>query len=77
MSDPTFRCWCCGQVTLAEEPNGSYEICGTCGWEDDRVTNGGKVAWRVSAEGTTVRIWMKHWEQGEPEPDFPQDACAG
>lgn len=45
-------------------------------WLGDRIANGGNVAWRVSADGTTVRIWMKHWEQGEPEPDFPQDACA-
>jgi hypothetical protein len=32
-----FACPCCGFITLLEEPPGTYEICGICGWEDDYV----------------------------------------
>jgi hypothetical protein len=34
-----FPCPCCGFYTLSEKPPGTYEICGLCGWEDDRVQN--------------------------------------
>jgi hypothetical protein len=30
-------CPCCGELTLAEAPTGTYEICAVCGWEDDNV----------------------------------------
>lgn len=32
------RCACCGCYTL-EEPEGGYEICSVCFWEDDAVQN--------------------------------------
>jgi hypothetical protein len=31
-----YTCPCCGHRVLGEPP-GSYEICGVCFWEDDRV----------------------------------------
>jgi hypothetical protein len=30
-------CPCCGYKTFSHEPNGSYEICGVCYWEDDLI----------------------------------------
>ena len=32
-----FYCECCGFNTLNEKPNGTYEICTTCFWEDDAI----------------------------------------
>lgn len=32
-----YQCPCCGNMTLDEEPPGTYEICPICGWEDDEV----------------------------------------
>jgi hypothetical protein len=32
-----FACPCCGFLTFSEEPNGSFEICPVCYWEDDNV----------------------------------------
>lgn len=37
MSESRFACPCCGYLTIAEPPTGSYEICEVCGWEDDNV----------------------------------------
>ncbi len=30
-----YFCKCCGYNTLSEFPNGTYEICKICFWEDD------------------------------------------
>ena len=32
-----FPCPCCGNLTLDEEPPGTYDICPVCWWEDDFV----------------------------------------
>ena len=32
-----YACPCCGNMTLSEQPPGTYEICPICGWEDDEV----------------------------------------
>ncbi|MBL7869464.1 MAG: hydrolase [Flavobacterium lindanitolerans] len=32
-----FACPCCGYKTFDHEPNGSYEICQVCYWEDDPI----------------------------------------
>lgn len=30
-----YRCPCCGNFSLSEEPPGTFEICSICNWEDD------------------------------------------
>lgn len=32
-----FKCFCCGYLTLTEEPPGTFEICPVCFWEDDNI----------------------------------------
>lgn len=32
-----FACPCCGRPGFTHEPNGSWDICEVCGWEDDPV----------------------------------------
>lgn len=35
----SYPCPCCKYLTFDEEPNGSFEICPVCFWEDDNVQN--------------------------------------
>ena len=37
MIDTRFACPCCGYKTFREKPNGSYNICEVCFWEDDPI----------------------------------------
>lgn len=37
MSEMLFACPCCGNLTLDEQPPGTYVICEACDWEDDPV----------------------------------------
>ena len=37
MSLSNFACPCCGYKTFRHEPDGSYDICTVCFWEDDPV----------------------------------------
>jgi len=30
-----YKCPCCGYYTFDEKPNGNYDICRVCYWEDD------------------------------------------
>lgn len=32
-----FACPCCGYKTFIEQPNGNYDICEVCFWEDDPI----------------------------------------
>lgn len=32
-----YKCPCCGNFALTENPPGTYEICEICGWEDDEL----------------------------------------
>ena len=34
-----FACPCCGYKTFDEKPNGTFEICVVCFWEDDNIQN--------------------------------------
>ena len=36
-SNGKFYCECCGYNTLNEKPNGTYQICTICYWEDDPI----------------------------------------
>lgn len=35
MSVMKYQCLCCGNYTLTEKPEGNYDICPVCFWEDD------------------------------------------
>jgi hypothetical protein len=32
-----YPCPCCGNLTLANQPPGTFEVCPVCFWEDDDV----------------------------------------
>lgn len=32
-----YKCPCCGYYTFDKKPNGNYDICEVCFWEDDPI----------------------------------------
>lgn len=40
MIETKFTCPCCGYKTFSAKPNGSYDICEVCFWEDDQTQLG-------------------------------------
>ncbi len=34
-----YKCPCCGYYTFENRPDGSFEICEVCFWEDDPIQN--------------------------------------
>lgn len=32
-----YKCPCCGFYTFEEKPDGNYDICPVCFWEDDHI----------------------------------------
>ncbi len=37
MAARRYPCPCCRNLTLEEEPPGTYEVCKVCFWEDDPI----------------------------------------
>jgi hypothetical protein len=66
-----FLCPCCELTSLAEEPPGTYEICGECEWEDDPVQFADP-DYRGGANGESLRearaAWRRKQEHGIDEP---------
>jgi len=50
-----FFCKCCGYNTLSEFPNGTFEICEICFWEDDIIQSN-----NPNYEGGSNRISLNH-----------------
>ena len=84
MSNSKFPCPCCGYKTFDELPNGTYNICQVCFWEDDLVQldnpdySGGanKVSLRQAQKnfiefGACEIEMIKHVRQ--PNPDEMRD----
>lgn len=72
--DTRHPCPCCGNLTLEEQPPGTYEICEICRWEDDPVQfddpgyAGG--ANRISLNEAR-RQWLLSGLHGAAAPDRP------
>lgn len=75
-----FPCPCCGYLTLAEKPPGSFAICPVCFWEDDSVQfespdlGGGanvvslrQAQANFAAFGATEKRFRTHARQPRPE----------
>ena len=62
-SSDRFRCRCCGARCLEEPALGSYEICPSCGWEDDPVQSA-DIDRTGGANGASLRDQRRsHFEQ--------------
>jgi hypothetical protein len=80
-----FACPCCGYKTYLHEPDGSYDICRVCYWEDDLIQlkdpnyEGGanrislKQAQRNFQEFGACEKDMVKWVQN-PSPEEARDA---
>ena len=55
-----FACPCCGYKTYFEEPNGSFDICQVCFWEDDPVQNDDPDC-KGGANRVSLRIGQKNF----------------
>lgn len=53
----SFPCPCCGYKTFSEEPNGTYDICPVCYWEDD----GFQYHDDIGANGITLKQAQKNF----------------
>jgi hypothetical protein len=79
-----YTCPCCGYKTFYEEPNGEYNICTVCYWEDDPfqkadpTDEGGanqvslRQAQRNFIEFGACEVEMKHYTR-QPNSDEPKD----
>jgi hypothetical protein len=58
MNDLKYACPCCGYKTFSEQPNGTYDICIVCFWEDDPIQLEGP-----NYEGGANRVSLKQGQR--------------
>ena len=59
-----FRCPCCGNMTLDDEP-GHFDICDVCGWEDDNIQRDDPDFWG-GANDMSLNQAREAFKQGKP-----------
>ena len=59
MSSGSEACPCCKQLTLSER--GGYEICPTCGWEDDGQDDADADVDRGGPNATSLTAARNQW----------------
>ncbi len=68
-SDQQFACPCCGNLTLDEQPPGTWLICEICGWEDDPVQFG-DIEYQGGANRISLRQAREFYERiGSSDPE--------
>ena len=58
-----YECPCCGFYTFDEKPNGSYDICPVCFWEEEFHY---KIL-MVSEESRWIYLTAERWDCEEPD----------
>ena len=71
-----YTCPCCGYKTLDEEPPGTFEICGLCGWELDTVQTNDP-DYEGGPNGLSLREYQneffKDLEKSKEKPEYEKD----
>jgi hypothetical protein len=65
-----YACPCCGNLTLPEQPPGTFFLCAVCWWEDDPVQFGDPDR-RGGANAPSLSEARRTYEEvGASDPDF-------
>lgn len=65
-----YKCPCCGYFTFDNKPDGSYDICKVCFWEDDPIQLGDPTYEGGANKVSLIQAKMNYIEFGACEHEM-------